>query len=51
VVVTDLNEFIRAVADGKIPIEAVQPNWTYIYQEAAKLDGGLSWPGTHSYRA
>jgi len=43
--VTDKTAFIKAVAEGRIPIEAVNPNQPLLNNMAKNFKTGLGWPG------
>lgn len=43
--VTDLNALLQAVINGTVPIEAIQPNMSFINNRAKTLKTLMSWPG------
>ena len=49
VTVTDLQAFVKGVADGVIPLEAIEPNFTFLRKRALE-NKGLSWPGVLAER-
>lgn len=49
--VTDLKKLVKSVAAGKVPITAIQPNQTFLNQQARALKSLMKYPGvTANYR-
>jgi len=44
-VVVDLNELIKAIAKGKVPLMAINQNQTFLNQQARSLKDQLDYPG------
>lgn len=44
-VVTDMPAFIKAIHEGKIPMDAVSPNGPFLNNQAKAFKGALSYPG------
>jgi hypothetical protein len=44
-VVTDLGALVKAVAEGKVPLAAIQPNMSVLDAQARSLKDTLAWPG------
>lgn len=47
--VFDLKALVRAIADGKVPIQAVEANEHFIKQEAGKRGALFAFPGVRVY--
>jgi len=43
--VTDLLALVKAVAAGKVPIQAIEPNTSFLNAQARSFKGQLGWPG------
>lgn len=43
--VTDLSALLQAVINGTVPIDAIQPNMSFINNRAKTLKNLMSWPG------
>jgi hypothetical protein len=43
--VTDLKALVKAVAEGKVAIVAIQANTTFLGQQARSLKGSMNYPG------
>lgn len=43
--VTDLSALLQAVINGVVPIEAIQPNMSFINNRAKTLKNLMAWPG------
>jgi hypothetical protein len=43
--VTDIRALIRAVADGKAPINCLKADMVFLNQQARSMKGTLNWPG------
>lgn len=43
--VTDMAALVKAVADGRVPLAALQANETVLNQQARSLGEALDWPG------
>lgn len=49
-VVLDFPALVKAVAEGQVPITALQPNTTVLNQMARSLKKELNWPGVRAVR-
>jgi len=47
--VTDMMAFVKAVANGIIPLEAIQPNEAFLNDEVSKRRSALGFPGIEAY--
>lgn len=47
--VSDLKALIKAVHDGKVPINAIQANEVFLNQQARALKGTMEYPGVKFY--
>jgi hypothetical protein len=47
-IVTDLKALVQAIAEGKVPISAVEPNMKVLNAQAKSLKRELAWPGVRA---
>lgn len=47
--VTDLKALVEAVAAGKVPLNAIRPDDTFLGQMARAMKGSMKWPGVKVY--
>ncbi len=49
--VVDIMALVKAVAAGQAPIQAIEPNATFLNQQARSLKGALTYPGVRVVEA
>lgn len=47
--VVDIDAFIKAVADGRIPIAAIEPNATFLNNQARAMRSTMNYPGVRAF--
>lgn len=47
--VTDLMELVKAVADGKVPLNCIQANQTQLNKMAKAMESEMNYPGVRAY--
>jgi hypothetical protein len=46
--VTSLKDLVQAIAEGKVPLDAVEANMTVLNAQARTLKNGFNWPGVRA---
>lgn len=46
--VTDIMALVKAVADGKVPVQAIEANTVFLNQQARALKAALQYPGVRA---